>query len=240
MNHSPSKAVNNAIIAFDEAKVAHAGSMLRLNDISEAISRCTKERDQAQEQSKEAETNWRTRFRNLRGEMTEDLRNEHSQRISQMELAKEFADLIDDLALDQKTEILCCAGTAKKLLNAHKHAFVTYAEYQWSQALKNLSPSLVRVIKLKLHALSMVSAQEVQSGYYREPAKVVSELIGNKLIDVAKECDFDMEIEPVLEKIGLYHPSLAGVDMVLMNSPIKQQQLYQELNEVKKQRQQAK
>ncbi len=237
MNHSLSQDVNNAINAFDGAKVAHAGCMLRLNDISEAISRCTKERDQAQEQSKEAETNWRTRFRNLRGEMTEELKNEHSQRISQMELAKEFADLINDLELEQKTEMLGCARTAKKLLGAHKHAFVTYAEYQWSQALKNLSPSLIRAIKLKLHALSMATTLEAQSEYYIEPEKVVSGLIGNKLTEVAKQCQFDMEIEPILEKIGLYHPSLAGVDMALMNSPIKQQQLCQELNEIKNQHQ---
>lgn len=238
MNYSPSEAVNSAINAFNAAQSAHAENMLKLKDITEAITRCKKEKDHAQTESKDAETNWRSRFRSLRGEMTEELKNEHRQRISQLELAKEFADLIDDLELDHKAAMLNCAGTARKLLAAHKYAFVTYADYQWEHNLRNLSPSLVRAIKLKLQALSMVSIQEQQSEYYREPENVVSALIGNKLNEAAKKCQFEMDIEPILQQIGLYHPSLSGVDMALVNSPAKTNLLHAEIKEKRAQRQQ--
>ena len=98
-------------------------------------------------------------------------------------------------------------------------------------AINNLSPALVRAVKLKVLALSNVSYQETQSGHYVEPAKIISAEIGNALVGAAHICQFNMDAEPMLGKIGMHSPALPGVDMALLQSPIKRQLLAQKLSQ---------
>ncbi len=72
--------------------------MIKINDITAAIAHSKKECEAAIENGREAETNWRTRFRSLRGNLTDELRAQHSQRIVSRELAEEFTGLIEELA----------------------------------------------------------------------------------------------------------------------------------------------
>lgn len=98
-NQSAETTINNALDAFSQAKSAHTENMLKLNDIEAAITRSEKERQNALNESAEAEQNWRIRFRELRGMMTPELKAEHGQRVAGRELAEEFATLIDELMM---------------------------------------------------------------------------------------------------------------------------------------------
>ncbi len=75
----------------------------------------------------EAESQWRTLFRKLRGEMTPELQAQHHSRISKRELAKEFDGLIEEMELDKMQLHLNCGGTAPKVVAAHKDALTTFA-----------------------------------------------------------------------------------------------------------------
>ena len=80
-NQNAETTINNALDAFSQAKSAHTENMLKLNDIEAAITRSEKERQNALNESAEAEQNWRTRFREQRGVMTPELKAEHGQRV---------------------------------------------------------------------------------------------------------------------------------------------------------------
>jgi len=153
--------------------------------------------------------------------MTDELKNAHSQRAVQQGLVKEFDDLIEELGVEKQSAILHCANAGDALISAHSSALNAYADHQWRLAINNLSPALVRAVKLKLLALSNVSYQETQSGHYVEPAKIISAEIGKVLIVAARIGQLNMDAEPVLEKIGTHSPGLPGVDVALLRSPMK-------------------
>ncbi|WP_052184457.1 hypothetical protein [Rahnella aquatilis] len=163
--------------------------------------------------------------------MTDELKNAHSQRAVQQGLVKEFDDLIEELSVEKQSAMLHCANAGGALISAHRRALNAYADTQWRMAINNLSPALVRAVKLKLLALSTVSYQETQSGHYVEPGKIISAEIGNALVGAAHIGQFNMDAEPVLEKIGMHSPALPGVDMGLLQSPIKRQLLAQKLSQ---------
>ncbi|WAT06449.1 hypothetical protein O1V64_10860 [Rouxiella badensis] len=198
---------------FEEMKSVHTQEMLKLNDIGQALARCKKDLEATQEKSKEDETSWRSRFRSLRGEITNDMKQEHTQRIVQRELAEEYRALIDELELDQQSAMLSCCTSGKNYINAYNTAFVAYADSQWNAAMRSLSPTLVRAIKLKRMALSISGlGNENQPGYI-EPETAIKQLLGGKLAHAAESAVIDIKGEPVLERIGLRRPALTGVDM---------------------------
>lgn len=112
-----------AVTRLTEARAAHTAQMLKINDITTAIARSKKEREAAIENGKEAETNWRTRFRDLRGAITPELRAEHSQRIASRELAEEFTGLIKELEFEHEGEMIAAVHTGRAYVNAHNTAF---------------------------------------------------------------------------------------------------------------------
>ncbi len=198
---------------FEAMKSAHTEAMLKLNDIGQALTRCKKDLEATQEKSKEDETSWRSRFRSLRGEITNDMKQEHTQRIVQRELAEEYRALIEEMELDQQSAMLSCCDSGKNYIRAYNTAFVTYAESQWNAAMRSLSPTLVRAIKLKRMALSIKGEGQANQLGYVEPETAIKQLLGEKLTDVAASAVLDIKGEPVLEKIGLHRPALTGVDM---------------------------
>lgn len=210
---SNSSDIDGYLNHFDAMKSAHTGAMLKLNDIGQALTRCKKDLEATQEKSKEDETSWRSRFRSLRGEITQEMKQEHTQRIVQRELAEEYRALIDEMELDQQSAMLSCCDSGKNYIRAYNTAFVTYAESQWNAAMRSLSPTLVRAIKLKRMALSIKGEGQANQLGYVEPETAIKQLLGEKLTDVAASAVLDIKGEPVLEKIGLHRPALTGVDM---------------------------
>lgn len=79
--------IAGALAALNEAKDAHTASMGKLSDIEASIQRCEQERQIALSESAQAEQDWRSRFRTLRGNLTPELKAEHSKRIASRELA---------------------------------------------------------------------------------------------------------------------------------------------------------
>ncbi|MDN4626573.1 hypothetical protein [Erwinia sp. PsM31] len=193
--------------------------MMKINDITAAIARSKKERKAAIENGKEAETSWRTRFRSLRGNLTDELRAQHSQRIVSRELAEEFTGLIEELEFEHEGEMMKAAGTGRVYVNAHNTAFTQYAEGQWEAAMRNLSPTLIRAVRLKLLSLRLNDRGRHTDPQHVEPEAILAREVGKVLVDKAEAARLDMDAEPVVSEIGVHRPALTGVDMRLLNSP---------------------
>lgn len=228
--------VAQQIEAFSREKAAHTAQMLKLNEINSSITRCEKERNDAIESGKEAESNWRTRFRSLRGAITPEMRAEHSQRIASKELADEFTALIEELELEKQGQMTNAVSTARQYVHAHRSAFTAYAESQWNAAMRNISPKLLRGIKLKLMAMQLSDSGQQTAAFHEEPEVILGRQVGELLTRAADKATLDMEGEPVLTKIGLRRPALTGVDMHLYNSPVAVHKLLHQLKAKRAQR----
>lgn len=208
-----------AVIRLTEAKAEHTAQMMKINDITAAIARSKKEREAAIENGREAETSWRTRFRSLRGNLTDELRAQHSQRIVSRELAEEFTGLIEELEFEHEGEMIKAVHTGHAYVNAHNVAFTQYVESQWEAAMRNLSPTLVRAVRLKLLSLRLNDRGRHTDPQHVEPEAILAREVGKVLADKAEAARLDMDAEPVVSEIGVYRPALTGVDMKLYNSP---------------------
>ena len=125
-------AVSEALTRFTEAKAAHTGSMMTLNDINAAITRSEKERQTALEESAEADKSWRTRLRSLGGAMTPELKAEHGRRMAGRELAEEFTGLIAELETDKSRAMLEACTTGRQYVDEHATALTVCACVSWS------------------------------------------------------------------------------------------------------------
>ncbi|WP_286133314.1 hypothetical protein [Tatumella sp. OPLPL6] len=162
------------------------------------------------EAGKEAESHWRTRFRNLRAE--------HSQHNASRELADEFGGLLKELALDKQEAILKCCGSGKEYVESHSAAFTGFADAHWQSALRNVSPSLMWAIKLRLRREEL---SPTFAGDDRDRIKDVAGLVGEALTRAAAALlDSVLKEAPLLENIGLHRPALTGIDMKLYNNAI--------------------
>lgn len=212
-----------SLIRFEKARAGHTAQMTEFNGVVANITRCEKERHAAIEAGKEAESNWRTNFRKLRGNLTEELRAEHTQRIANRELADEFAGLLKELELDKQYAMLCCCTSGKELVESHSAAFTEFADSHWQSALRNVSPSLLWAIKLRIQREKI---SPTFTGDDRDTIRDVAGVVGEALTRAAAALPESILREaPLLENIGLYRPALTGVDMGLYNSFSRRQRL---------------
>lgn len=208
---------------FENARAEHTERMKAFNGICADIARCEKEQQAAIEAGKEAESNWRTRFRNLRGNLTDELRAEHSQRIASRELADEFSGLLKELVLDKQEAMLKCCGRGKEYVESHCEAFIGFADSHWQSALRNVSPSLLWAIKLRLRREEL---SPTFAGDDRDSIKDVAYLVGEALTRAAAALpDSILNDASLLESIDLYRPPLTGIDMELYRHPMRRQKL---------------
>lgn len=217
---------------FEQARTTHLENMQKYNRICADITRCEKERQAAIEVGKEAESNWRMRFRTLRGNLTDELRTEHAQRIASRELADEFTGLLEELEIDKASAMLSCCASGKKYVDSHCSTFTEYADTHWQSALRHVSPALLWAIKLRLQRERVSSTV---AGEGRNSSEYVAELVGKLLIQAAAALpDSVLKEAPLLENIGIWQPALTGVDMALYDSPATRTQLVYTLNEKRK------
>ncbi|KAF6661468.1 hypothetical protein HFD91_08830 [Enterobacteriaceae bacterium EKM102V] len=208
---------------FEKARTEHTERMKAYNGICADIVRCEREQQTAIQAGREAESNWRTRFRNLRGNLTDELRAEHSQRIASRELADEFGELLKELALDKQEAMLKCCGSGKEYVESHRKAFTGFADVHWQSALRNVSPSLLWAIKLRLRREEL---SPTFAGEDRDRINDVAYLVGEALTRAAVALpDSVLKEAPLLENIGLHRPALTGIDMELYTSPLRRQKL---------------
>jgi len=68
------------------------------------------------------------RFRTLRGNLTDKLKAEDSQRIASRELADEFSGLIEELEIDKQLAMIGGCHTCLSYINSHRAAFNEFAD----------------------------------------------------------------------------------------------------------------
>lgn len=224
-NNAPGAQVAGGLDAFTTAKEAHTASMMKLNEINAAIRRCEQERKDALTETAQAEQDWRGRFRTLCGNMTPEMKAEHSQRVASRALADEFTGLIAELETENSAAMLAACRSGKAYVSAHANAFTAYANAEWIKAMISISPAMLRAFLLRVRSLEMegeTSARATAIGEMADSLKLQSELY-----------QFDTDNEPVLSVIGMHRPALTGVDMKLYNSPAKCRQLAKELENQK-------
>lgn len=215
--------ITDKLSAFTAARDTHAASMQVLKEIDTAIERCKQGGRPPTDESTEAEQDWRSRFRTLRGSLTPEMKAEHSRRIASRELADEFTGLIAELETDRTRAMLNACSTGNKYLSAHEDAFTAYAGAEWAQAVNAIPVTLIRAFLLRVRALEMkgVSApQSVATGELRDALSRQGILY-----------QFDMTQEPVLSVTGMHRPQITGVDTELLRSPAKRMMLARKLAE---------
>jgi hypothetical protein len=196
-----SQRITDKLSAFTAARDTHAASMQVLKEIDTSIERCKQERQTALMRA-EAEQDWRSRFRTLRGSLTPEMKAEHSRRIASRELADEFTGLIAELETDRTRAMLNACSTGNKYLSAHDDAFTAYAGAEWAQAVNALPVALIRAFLLRIRALEMKgdsAPQSVAIGELRDALSRQGSLY-----------HFDMKQEPVLSVTGMHRPQITA------------------------------
>lgn len=206
------------------ARAAHAEKMKIYNATRNDIARCEQERQAAIEAGKEAESSWRARFRSSRGNLTDEMKAEHGQRIASRELAGEFTGLIEVLELDKQGNMLSCCTSGQRLVEAHNSALNGVADIYWQSALRCVSPKLLHALRLRM------LAQSLEQNGNEKPEQYVARIIGEELLALANRVtDAQLLEDPELAQIGLYRPALTAVDMNLYGSPSRRMKLSHEL-----------
>lgn len=108
------KSITNKLQALRDARAAHDKNYQALTDVVNGIARCHQQKKETEVQSQEAESQWRTLFRKLRGEMAPGRQAQHHSRISKRELAKEFDGLIEEMERGKMPPHLNCGDTARR------------------------------------------------------------------------------------------------------------------------------
>ncbi len=222
------KYITDKLQALRDARAAHDKNYQALTDVVTGIARCHQQKKETEVQSQEAESQWRTLFRKLRGEMTPELQAQHHSRISKRELAKEFDGLIEEMELDKMQLHLSCGSTAPKVVNAHKDALTTFAAHAMHQAVDALSAALIGPDVIKACAL----ASRAYGVYADNPMRMIEQQVlgalqGRILATMATQ-NID---HPVLNEIGLTIPEQTGVLQERQRCPMHQMRGARELAE---------
>ena len=230
------KYITDKLHALRDARAAHDKNYQALTDVVTGIARCHQQKKDTKVQSPEAESQWRTLFRKLRGEMTPGLQVQHHCRISKWELAKEFDGLIEEMELDKMQLHHRCGGTAQKVVDTHKDALTTFATHAMHQAVDALSKALISPGVIKACAL----ASRAYGVYADNPMRMIEQQVLGTLQGRIRATMATQNIDhPVLNETGLTIQEETGVLRERQRCPMRQMQGVTELEE-KRQRMQQK
>lgn len=114
--------------------------------------------------------------------------------------------------------MLKCCGSGKEYVESHREAFTGLADAHWQSALRNVSPSLLWAIKLRIQRSPTFAGEDL------DWIKDVAYLVGEALTRAAMSLpDSVLKEAPLLENIGLHRPAMTGIDMELYTSPMRRQ-----------------
>lgn len=227
--------ITDKLQALRDARTAHDKNYQALTDVITGIARCHQQKKDTEVDSHEAESQWRTLFRKLRGEMTPELQAQHHNRIAKRELAKEFDGLIEEMELDKMQLHLNCGGTAPKVVAAHEAALTAFAEYALDKAVDALSAALISPEVIKACTL----AKQAYGVYGNDPMKAIEQRLLGALNGHIHAATALQGIEdPVLKDIGLTMPEETGVLPELQESLARRMHLATELKEKRRRMQQ--
>ncbi|MBN3125719.1 MULTISPECIES: hypothetical protein [Pectobacterium] len=224
---------------YNNAKAAYQKDNGALQNVISAIENAQKQQRVEQEKSQLLENDWRQRFREAGGQMSDDLKSLHLQQVSHKELAKEYDSLVTSLELDKEHAELSAAKSGLDYQNAHRSLMRSYAAYELEKTMETVEP-LIRSMALRLHALSLQSHDEQVYDHVNFTAsanQVVLQEVTQQLESRMESYRFDMKEEALLQEIGLYSPTLQNISEALLISPIKRMQKGQAIH---KQRENAK
>ena len=222
------KYITDKLQALRYARAAHDKNYQALTDVVTGIARCHQQKKDTEVQSQEAESQWRTLFRKLHGEMTPELQAQHHSRISKREMAKEFDGLIEEMELDKMQLHLNCGGTAPKVVSAHKDALTTFAAHARHQAVDALSKALISPDVIKACALG----SRAYGVYADNPMKMIEQQVQGALQGRIRATMATQNIDhPVLNEIGLTIPQETGVLRERQRCSMRQMQGVTELAE---------
>lgn len=231
MRTTLSKYITEKLQALRDARAAHDKNAQELTEVVTGIARCHQQKKDTEVESLEAESQWRTLFRKLRGEMTPELQAQHHSRISKRELTKEFDGLIEEMEVDKMYLHLCCGTTAPLLVDAHREALNAFAEHAMAQAVDALGKALLSADVINACSL----AKKAYSVYHDNPMRVIEQSVLGALTAHVITATAQKNIEhPVLSEIGLTQPEETGVLPELRKSPFKRMQLATEIAEKRK------
>ncbi len=217
------KSITDKLQALRDARTAHDKNYQALTDVVTGIARCHQQKKDAEVQSQ-----WRTLFRKLRGEMTPERQAQHHSRISKRELAKEFDGLIEEMELDKMQLHLNCGGTAPKVVAAHKDALTTFAAHAMHQAVDALSKALISPDVIKACAL----ASRAYGVYADNPMRMIEQQVLGTLQGRIRATMATQNIDhTVLNEIGLTIPEQTGVLQERQRCPMRQMRGARELAE---------
>ncbi|MGI8471070.1 hypothetical protein [Pectobacterium brasiliense] len=224
---------------YNSAKEEYQKDSDALQNVINAIENAQKQQRVEQEKSQLLENDWRQRFRDSGGQMSDDLKSLHLQQVSHKELAKEYDGLVAALELDKGLAELVAAKSGLNYQNAHRSLMRSYAAYELEMAMRTAEP-LIRGMALRLHALSLKSHDEQiyhHVNFTASDNQVVLQEVTQQLESRMESYLFDMKKEALLEEIGLYSQSIKNVDQKLLTSPITRMKKAEAL---RKQRENAK
>ncbi|UMO87970.1 hypothetical protein HP572_22445 [Pectobacterium sp. PL64] len=130
---------------YNNAKVAYQKDNGALQNVISAIENAQNQQRVEQEKSQLLENDWRQRFRDAGGQMSDDLKSLHLQQVSHKELAKEYDSMVTSLELDKEQAELSAAKSGLDYQNAHRSLMRSYAAYELEKTMETVEP-LIRSI----------------------------------------------------------------------------------------------
>ncbi|WP_273830614.1 NAD-dependent aldehyde dehydrogenase [Serratia bockelmannii] len=218
------KYITNKQQALRDAGTTRDKNYQSLTDVVQA---CRQQKKDTEMQSLEAESQWRSLFRKLRGEMTPELQAQHHSRISKRELAKEFDGLIEVMVLDKNVASLKLRrhgpeGAERAQRRPHGLCCPCDASVD-AQSKVLISPDVIKTCALASRAYDV---------YADNPMKIIEQQVLGTLQGRIHVAMAQQNIDhPVLNEIDLTIPQETGALLELQRSPAKRMQVISELKE---------
>lgn len=214
--------------SLEEARTAYQEKKAELDDIIEVIKATQEKKRAAEEQCAFEHNDWRKTFRLSRGTLTQDLQDQHTQRVIQRELANEYEGLLTELEEEREEAMRDCCYAARQYEDKHRAALRTYSELVMQDAMDKAAV-LIRAIALRWHALGQLSNDERHfhnNNLCARPAQdIAMQEVTEGLLQRVQSYPVSTQDDAMLEAIGLYTPSFSGLDRQLIDSPVARNQL---------------
>ncbi|MCU1793230.1 capsid size determination protein [Pectobacterium polaris] len=216
---------------YQKRRAEHFANASELDNIDTAIARAKEQKANTESENQLSDTDWRARFLAARGEMTEELKNQQLQRLAQRELAQEYDGLLAQLEIDQLKQKAKCHHSAKECRDAYKTALFQYANWEFNQAINNISEDLIRAIKLYRHMYDVTTSEFTEGLAYQNPDNRVMNQVIDHLMVKSNKYQFNMDNEPELSSLRLYQPALPHSDFPPVSTLCQNTKFWRELKE---------
>lgn len=197
---------------LDAARIAHLERARQMDDTTTAIARTAEQKAEIEKVNGSDTSLWRRAFRAGGAVLTDELKQQHLERVASRELAQECDRLAEVLAYDSDRLKASCDASAREYRQAHHNVLSQYAAKELDNALRDTCGALVRAMKLKMLALDNPLANTVGIQGYVEPDKAIMQEVKTWLESAVKNCHIRLADEPVLFKAGLSAETLAHMN----------------------------